>query len=72
MSTVISLRLPLPVARRLSKLAGRLGVAKSLLIRQALDRYLLEVQFEELRRRMRPYAERRGLVTDEDVFARVS
>ncbi len=72
MDTIVSLRLPGPVARKLSKIAGRLGVAKSLLIRQALDRYLLELQFEELRRRMKPYADRRGLVSDEDVFDRVS
>jgi hypothetical protein len=29
-------------------------------------------QFETIRRRMMPFAEARGILTDEDVFSRVS
>jgi predicted transcriptional regulator len=72
MRRVVSLSLPGPIARRLERLARRLGVPKSLLAREALRRYVLESSLEDLRRRLRPYAIRRGVVTDEDLFARVS
>lgn len=40
--------------------------------REALRRQLRIEQFESLRRRIMPFAEARGYLTDEDLFAEVS
>jgi predicted transcriptional regulator len=52
-----------------SKLAGR---SRSEVARDALRRQLRLTQFEAVRRRMMPFAEARGYLTDEDVIAKVS
>lgn len=72
MRSVVSLSLPKRLADDLARLAKRLGVPKSLLVREALERYVLDIEFAALRRRLRPYAAARGALTDEDVFNRVS
>lgn len=72
MRSILSLSVPKRTAARLTRVARTLGVPRSLLVRQALDRFVLDVELEELRSRLRPYAVARGIVTDEDVFRRVS
>ncbi len=42
------------------------------MMRDALKHHLAQVRFEQLRRRVMPFAEARGYLTDEDVFNRVS
>lgn len=54
------------VARLLAKFVKR-GVSKSELINEALRQYLIEKEFQEIRSRMVPYAQRKGIFTDEDV-----
>lgn len=44
------------------------GKNRSEIAREALRRQLGISQFESLRRRMMPFAEARGYLTDEDVF----
>jgi hypothetical protein len=41
-------------------------------MREALKHHLAQLRFEQLRRRVMPFAEARGYLTDEDVFTRVS
>jgi hypothetical protein len=41
-------------------------------MREALRRHLALTQFEDLRKRMMPFAEAAGYLTDEDVFRDVS
>ncbi len=72
MRSVVSLSLPKRLAQELTRLARELKVPRSLLVRQALERFLLEQEFDVLRRRLRPYALRRRVVSDEDVFASIS
>jgi Arc/MetJ-type ribon-helix-helix transcriptional regulator len=49
-----------------------MGKTRSELVRDALRRQLALLQFEEARRRLMPYAEAQGFLTDEDVFRDVS
>lgn len=56
----------------LAKASRRSGRNRSEIAREALRRQLRISQFEALRRRMMPFAEARGYLTDEDVFAEVS
>lgn len=45
----------------------RKGVTKSQLINEALRQYLIEKEFQEIRKEMIPLAQRKGIYTDEDV-----
>lgn len=72
MKSVLTIRLDADLERRLSRLAKQTGRSRSDLARDALRRQLALLQFEQLRRRVLPFAEARGYLTDEDVFRDVS
>jgi predicted transcriptional regulator len=50
----------------------RSGQTRSEVMREALKHHLAQRRFEQLRRRVMPFAEVRGYLTDEDVFKTVS
>ena len=52
-----------------SKMAGK---SRSEVAREALQRQLRLMKFEALRKKVMPFAEARGYLTDDDVFARIS
>jgi hypothetical protein len=56
----------------LTKTARQAGKTRSEIAREALRRQLRILQFESLRRRIMPFAEARGYLTDEDVFRAIS
>lgn len=56
----------------LSKASKKTGKNRSEIAREALRRQLRISQFEALRKRVMPFAEARGFLTDDDVFSKVS
>jgi predicted transcriptional regulator len=68
----ITIRLDKDLDDLLTKASRRSGKNRSEIAREALRRQLLISQFDALRQRMMPFAEARGYLTDEDVFAEVS
>lgn len=72
MSTTLTIRLDDSLDRALTRFAKRTGRPKSELAREALRRQLAIARFDEARRSILPFAEARGLLTDEDVFELVS
>ena len=68
----LTIRLDQELDRMLTKACRRSGRNRSEVAREALRRQLRISQFEALRRRIMPFAEARGFLTDEDVFAEVS
>lgn len=71
-TSALTIRLDPELARQLTRLARRTGRSRSEVVREALRRQLALAQFEDLRRRIMPFAEARGYLTDEDVFGDVS
>ena len=71
-TATLSIRLDEDLDRLLGKASRQIGKNRSEVARDALRRQLRLTQFEAIRRRMMPFAEARGLLTDEDVFAKVS
>jgi metal-responsive CopG/Arc/MetJ family transcriptional regulator len=59
----------LPILDEMRKSSGQ---TRSEVIREALRRHLTRRRFEQLRRRVMPFAEASGYLTDEDVFKIVS
>lgn len=72
MKTILTIRLDRDLERRLARLAKKVGRTRSDLARDALRRALAQLEFEQLRRRVLPFAEARGYLTDEDVFRDIS
>jgi predicted transcriptional regulator len=71
-SAVLTIRLDPDLERQLARLARRTGRSRNELARETLRRQLALTQFDDLRRRIMPFAEARGYLTDEDVFRDVS
>ena len=71
-TSALTIRLGPATVRKLSRVAKQSGRSRSEIVREALQRQLALDRFEDLRRRIMPFAEARGYLTDEDVFKDVS
>jgi len=71
-TSTLTIRLDKDLNDLLTKASHRLGRTRSEIAREALRRQLRISQFEALRRKIMPFAEARGYLTDEDIFADVS
>ena len=72
MKGTLTIRLDKDLERMLDRLCKRTGQSRSDLVRQAVRREVSLRRFEDLRRRVMPFAEARGYLTDEDVFREIS
>jgi metal-responsive CopG/Arc/MetJ family transcriptional regulator len=72
MKEVVTIRLDSELQSELDDVCEELGRTRSEVVRDALRRQLSLMRFERTRRRLAPYAEARGYLTDEDVFRDVS
>jgi predicted transcriptional regulator len=71
-TSALTVRLDPDLERRSERAAKQSGRTRSEFVREALRRQLALSQFEDLRRRIMPFAEAQGYLTDEDVFRDVS
>jgi predicted transcriptional regulator len=72
MTGTLTIRIDEDIERLLDALCKRTGRNRSEIVRDALRRELSLRRFEDLRRRVLPFAEARGYLTDEDVVRDVS
>ena len=72
MKEVVTIRLETELQQELDEVCEQLGRTRSEVVRDALRRQFRLMRFERARRRLIPYAEVRGYLTDEDVFRDVS
>jgi predicted transcriptional regulator len=68
----LTIRLDKDLEALLAKASRRSGKNRSVIARDALRRQLRLEQFEEVRKRVMPFAEARGYLTDEDIFSEIS
>ncbi|OGX05195.1 MAG: hypothetical protein A3G87_06810 [Omnitrophica bacterium RIFCSPLOWO2_12_FULL_50_11] len=61
-----SVQLRPAIARMLARLVKR-GASKSELINEALRQYLIEQELNEIRMRLTPYAQAKGIYSDQDL-----
>lgn len=71
-TATLTLRLDKDLDALLARASKRSGKSRSEIAREALRRQLRLEQFEAFRKRVMPFAEARGFLTDEDVFSQVS
>jgi predicted transcriptional regulator len=72
MTGTLTIRLDKDLERALDRLCKQTGQSRSEIVRDALRRELSLRRFDDLRRRVLPFAEARGYLTDEDVVRDVS
>lgn len=70
--TTLTIRLPEQLRADLKKLSRQEHKAVSDIVRDSLRRHVAVQQFRAMRRKILPFAEAQGLVTDEDVFKALS
>ena len=72
MKGTLTIRIEKDLERVLDRLCKQTGQSRSEIVRHALRRELSLRRFEDLRRRVLPFAEARGYLTDEDIARTVS
>ncbi|MBM3318625.1 MAG: ribbon-helix-helix protein, CopG family [Candidatus Eisenbacteria bacterium] len=72
MKDTITIRLDSGLSKALDRVARQSGRTRSQVVREALQRQLGLIRFERLRRKVLPFAEARGYLTDEDVARDIS
>lgn len=72
MKSVITIRLDAELDRMLNKVTRNLRRSKSEVIRDSLRRQLSIFIFDDLRNKAIPYAEKKGYLTDDDIFREIS
>lgn len=72
MKDTITIRLPEKLQKELEKVVKEEKTSKSEIIRNAVSRYLAVKRFQQLRKKVLPFAEAQGLLTDEDIFKAIS
>jgi len=70
--STVTIRLPRELRRQLEKLSKAESRPVSDLVRESIQRYVSIQKFRALRRSVLPFAEAEGLLTDEDVFSRIT
>ena len=72
MRRAVTVSLPEPLAEELDAVSREEGTTRSEVVRDALRRYFTLREYRALRAELTIEAESKGIVTDEDVFDRVS
>ena len=70
--TTLTIRLPDDLRRELDNLSREENKAVSDIVRESLRRYIAVERFRAVRRKVLPFAEAQGLLTDDDVFKALS
>lgn len=70
--TTLTIRLPDDLRSELEKLCRDENKAVSDVVRESLRRYVAAERFRAIRRKILPFAEAQGLLTDDDVFKSLS
>ena len=72
MKGTLTIRLDSPLRKELESLSKEERVPLSDLVRESLRQYVVVRRFRKLRKKILPFAEAQGILTDEDVFKLVS
>jgi predicted transcriptional regulator len=68
MREILTISVDKALKNKIERVAKRLKVSKSELVKKAIEKYIVREEFRELRAMLIPYAEKAGYLTDEDVF----
>lgn len=72
MRSILSISLPEEISKELNGFAKRTGRNKSDIVKEALSLFLWDMKLKDVQRRLGPKAKKLGIVTEEDVFKKIS
>jgi predicted transcriptional regulator len=72
MNETLTIRIPKDLGKELKKICRQQGRSTSDVVRESLRRYIVAEELRQIRESLRPYAEAKGVLTDEDVFKMLS
>ncbi len=72
MRQVLTVSIDTDLKKRIDKMSKTHKVTKSDIVKRALNKYLLQEEFYDLRKRFIPKAQKAGFFTDDDVFKSLS
>jgi len=72
MSQTMAVRIPDELRKQLKEISQKEGIPVSDIVRESLKKYVLLYRFRKLRDIVLPFAEAQGILTDEDVYKRIS
>jgi metal-responsive CopG/Arc/MetJ family transcriptional regulator len=72
MRNAVTVSLPSELTEELDAASREAGTSRSEIVREALRRYFMLREYRALRAELVAEAESKGIITDEDVFDRVS
>ncbi|TSA25026.1 CopG family transcriptional regulator [bacterium] len=72
MRDILTISIDKELKKSIAQKALDLNTTQSELVKQAIRKYIIHQELQELREMLIPYAERGGYYTDEDVFKDIS
>jgi metal-responsive CopG/Arc/MetJ family transcriptional regulator len=72
MRTVLSVSLPVKMAKELNAFAKKMGHNKSDILKESLGLYLWEAKLRNAQKMFFPKAKARGIITEEDMLKEIS
>jgi len=70
--TALTIRIPEELRKRLKQFCENEDRSTSEVVRESIRKFLVQEEIRRIRQQLRPRAEARGFVTDEDVFREIS
>ena len=68
MREIISISVPSNLKKKISRVSREYKLSQSELVKRAIDKYLISLDLEKLRKKLIPYAQKKKYFTDEDIF----
>jgi hypothetical protein len=68
MREILSVSVSKQFKRKVSKASKQYGLSQSDIVKNAVDKYLVSIEFYNLRKKLKRFAEKKGYLTDEDIF----
>ena len=72
MRDILTISIDSKLKDKINKSSKKFNVSKSELVKKAIEKYIAVQEFRELREKLLPYSEKTGILTDEDVYNKIS
>jgi len=72
MREALTISIDSKLKRKIEDSSKNYNMSKSELVKKAIEKYIAVQEFRDLREQLLPYAERVGILTDDDIYNEIS
>lgn len=72
MREILTISIDAKLKNIIEKSSKKFNVSKSELVKKAVEKYITIEEFRDIREQLIPYAEKKDVLTDEDVYKQIS